>query len=116
MRFLFCSLGTPGFLYPSIALARALEARGHEVAFVTATGAAPLLQEHGFKRLPRGPKDGESFQVENWWLAPAVSLQARHIEHALTLFSPDALVEDLPVGVQQRAWQFHPAGGIKHQH
>jgi UDP:flavonoid glycosyltransferase YjiC (YdhE family) len=91
MRFLFCSLDSPGFLYPSIGIARSLRSRGHEIAFATNLQHAGLLAGQGFERLPRGPVDGSSFQVAQWGLPVPIAIQVKHVEHALELFPADAL-------------------------
>lgn len=92
MKFLFCPLASAGFVFPSIAIARALEARGHEVAFVTGIEYQPILEHAGLTRIPRGTKDGPSFQVPTWFKPLSVVLQYRHIEYALEHFRPDVLV------------------------
>jgi UDP:flavonoid glycosyltransferase YjiC (YdhE family) len=113
MKFLVCSLDTPGFLFPLIGIATALRSRGHEVAFVTNLQHEALLADNGFQRIPRGATDGESFQVANWGKPFSIALQVKHIEHALDLFPADILVgqsltfgpllvadrRDLPVGL-----------------
>lgn len=95
MRFLICSLETPGFLYPAIGLAKTLKARGHEVAFVADIQCAGFLEGLGFQRFPRGVQDGASFNVEYWFRPPSVALQVGHIEYALSLFGADALVGNM---------------------
>jgi UDP:flavonoid glycosyltransferase YjiC (YdhE family) len=125
MRALFCSLDSPGFLYPAIGLAAELRARGHEVAFVTDRSARPRLAQAGFERLPRGGRDGSSFQTGNWSLPLAVALQVAHIEHALADFNPDLIVGQalalgplivrerwgLPVAIQGHATHSWPGAG-----
>lgn len=92
MNFLLCSLDSPGMLYPLIGLARSLQARGHKVAFATNLDCGELLSEVGLERLPRGDKDGRSFQVASWYRWPSIALQVRHTEHALQHFPADVLV------------------------
>ncbi|HTG32275.1 MAG TPA: nucleotide disphospho-sugar-binding domain-containing protein [Thermoanaerobaculia bacterium] len=113
MKFLFCSLDSPGFLYPLIGIAEVLKSRGHEVAFVTNLQHEALLAEVGLRRLPRGISDGASFQVAQWGKPLSIALQVKHIEYALDLFPADILVgqsltygpllvaarRDLPVGL-----------------
>jgi UDP:flavonoid glycosyltransferase YjiC (YdhE family) len=92
MRVLMCSLESPGFLFPAIGLAKALAARGHEVAFVTDRSAESRLAQAGFERLPRGERDGRSFETGQWLRPLAVALQVQHVEHAMARFAPDLLV------------------------
>ncbi len=92
MRYLFCSLDSPGFLFPAIALARELRRRSHEVAFVTGPTFARFVEEAGFERVPRGEPDGKSFQVEIFAQPLEMVRQARHVEYALTRFPADVLV------------------------
>lgn len=92
MRFLFCSLTTPGLLFPTIGVARTLVSRGHEVAFATGKDQAPLLARCGLQRLPRDPKDGDSFQVRIWFWPLSVALQVKHLEYALRQFPADVIV------------------------
>lgn len=92
MRVLFCPVASPGFIFPCIALARALQERGHTVAFATGLSAQRLLDEAGMTRLPRGPKDGPSFQVEIWAKPLAAAMQYKHVEYALGTFPADVLV------------------------
>jgi UDP:flavonoid glycosyltransferase YjiC (YdhE family) len=92
MRFLFCSLDSLGFLFPSIGVARALAARGHEVAFATDARLAELLAGLGLSRIPRGPTDGGSFQVPHWPDPIAIAIQVKHLEYAIERFAPDVLI------------------------
>ena len=99
MRFLFCSVASDGFLFPSIAVARALLRRGHEVAFVTDISRAPVIEEAGFRRIPRGPKDGASFEIQSWFYPLPIAIQVKHIEYALEVFPADVLVgQPLTIG------------------
>ena len=125
MRALVCSLDSPGFLYPAIGLAAELRARGHEVAFVTDRGARARLAKAGFERLPRGGRDGSSFQTGSWSLPLAIALQVGHVEHALGKLVPDLIVGQalalgplivrerwgLPVAVQGHATHAWPGAG-----
>ncbi len=92
MKFLFCPMASPGFVFPCVAVARELQARGHEVAFVTGPGSQRLLEEAGMPRIPRGPKDGASFQVEVWADPLSGAMQYKHLEYALGTFPADVLV------------------------
>jgi MGT family glycosyltransferase len=92
MRILISSLSSSGFLFPQIGLALALRERGHEIGFVTDLSFQEILEREGFRRFPRGERDGVSFQVAGWTDAVSVILQIKHIEHALELFKPDLLI------------------------
>jgi len=92
MRFLFCSLETPGFLFPAIAVALELKARGHEVSFVADAKCCALLASQGLARVERGSRDGESFQVAFWAKPTSIAIQVKHVEYALESFCADALV------------------------
>jgi UDP:flavonoid glycosyltransferase YjiC (YdhE family) len=124
MKALFCSFESPGFLFPAIGLATALRRRGHQVAFVTDRTAEPRLKQAGFERLPRGDRDGRSFETGQWFRPLAMVLQVKHIEHAMTRFAPDLLVGQalalgplvirerygIPVAVQGLATYLWPCG------
>ena len=93
MRFLFCSLSSPGWLYPAVSIALALQKKNHEVAFVTAKQNAEFLNELGLQRIQRArEKDGESFHVSHWGNPYDVAIQVKHIDYALEQFKPDVLV------------------------
>jgi UDP:flavonoid glycosyltransferase YjiC (YdhE family) len=92
MKYLFCSFTNFGFLCPAISIARALQQRGHEVAFVTGPAAQGVLQQAGLKRIPRGPEDGPSFQIEQVGHPAEILRQIRHIEYALDTFAPHVLI------------------------
>ncbi|WNG36518.1 hypothetical protein F0U61_24685 [Archangium violaceum] len=92
MRYLFCSLDSPGFLFPALAIARELRRRSHEVAFVTGPTFASFVQDSGFERIPRGEQDGKSFQIETFAQPAEMVRQARHVEYALGRFHADVLV------------------------
>ncbi|HEX7119824.1 MAG TPA: nucleotide disphospho-sugar-binding domain-containing protein [Longimicrobiales bacterium] len=106
MRFLMCSFGNPGFLFPMLGLALELRRRGHEVAFVTGIEAGGVLQRLGVRRIPRGDGDGESFHVARWPSPIHTAIDVKHIEYALERFGPDALVThslcQAPIIVKER--------------
>jgi UDP:flavonoid glycosyltransferase YjiC (YdhE family) len=124
MRTLFCSFESSGFLFPAIGLAAALRSRGHQVAFVTDRRAEPALRQAGFERLPRGDRDGRSFETGQWFRPLAVALQVKHLEHAMVRFDPDLLVgqalalgplivrerSGIPLAVQGLATYLWPCG------
>lgn len=92
MKLLFCPLASHGFVYPLIGIAKVLRSRDHEVKFVTGPAFAETLGEAGFDRVPRGAKDGLSYEVKNWFNPVSVALQFKHIEYALEKFDADVLV------------------------
>ena len=92
MRYLFCPLGSHGFVYPLIGLAEATRSQGHEVSFVTNSAFAETLSGAGLSRIPCGTKDLPSFEVKNWPKPLSVAIQVKHIQYALERFSADALV------------------------
>lgn len=92
MKYLFCSLTPFGFLCPAIGIARALQQRGHEVAFVTGLPGEPLLHLAGLRRIPRGTVDGPSFQIHCLGHPAEILQQIRHIKYAVDTFIPDVLV------------------------
>jgi UDP:flavonoid glycosyltransferase YjiC (YdhE family) len=93
VRLLIAALATPGFVFPLIAVAGELRARGHEVAFVTDRRFEETLRARGYRRIPRGPSaDGASFAIASWGEPLSVAIQVRHVEHALSAFAPDAVL------------------------
>jgi UDP:flavonoid glycosyltransferase YjiC (YdhE family) len=92
MRFLFCPMGSHGFVYPAIQLALGLRQRGHEVAFATSETFQPLFEQVGLVRLPRDAADGPSFVIDRWAHPVEAALQYKHLEYALRHFSADVLV------------------------
>ena len=92
MRVLCCPIGSRGFVYPMIGLARNLKERGHQVAFATSAAFEGVIAEAGFERLPRGNADGASFQLANWAHPVAVSIQVRHVQYGVERFHPDVLL------------------------
>jgi UDP:flavonoid glycosyltransferase YjiC (YdhE family) len=92
MRFLFCSLASHGFLYPTISIANTLRDQRHDVAFVTGSVFGETLRIAGFERIPNTDKDERSFQVGLWWDPGSIAQDIKHIEYALQHFAADALV------------------------
>ncbi len=95
LRFLFACLSSPGFVFPAVPIATRLRALGHEVAFVTGSEQQEALEEEGLRRIPRGDKDGPSFQVPVWFQPMPIALQYRHIEYAMKQFRADVLVSSM---------------------
>lgn len=92
MRYLFCPLASHGFVYPALGVAAALRRRGAEVAFATGPAFAGTIADAGFERIPRGAKDGDSFEVGIWAHPLSAAMQVKHVEYALERFEPDVLV------------------------
>lgn len=92
MRYLFCPLASHGFVYPAIGIAQALRRRGDEVAFATGLAFGETIGRAGFERIPRGAKDGDSFEVGVWSHPLSAAMQVKHVEYALKRFAPDVLV------------------------
>jgi UDP:flavonoid glycosyltransferase YjiC (YdhE family) len=92
MRYLFCSLNSPGFLFSSMGIAEALRRRGHEIAFVTDLKMTGMLEKSGFRRIPRSEPDGPSFLVELSGNPMDTVRQVHHVERALETFPADVIV------------------------
>ena len=92
MKFLFCSVNSPGFLYPCIGVAKALIKQGHEVAFATDRSYAGLLSEQGLTYIPRSDKKSSGFVLAQWFHPLAVAMQHEHLQYAVRQFGPDMLV------------------------
>lgn len=88
MRFLFCSLDSPGYLYPSIRLALDLEQHSHDTLFVASPNVA--LCEAGMKLAPW--HETVCFDPSAWFDPNSVSQQLAYISAAINLFKPHALV------------------------
>jgi UDP:flavonoid glycosyltransferase YjiC (YdhE family) len=92
VKFLFCSLSTPGYLNPAIGLALKLRERGHGVAFVTDISCAEELRKNRLTRISYGISEESSFQVEEWFCSLAIGMQLKHIVSGVRQFGPDVLV------------------------
>lgn len=92
MKFLFCPLGSYGFINPLIGIAKVLVKKGHQVAFVTHKDFTEILQKEGLERIKRSPEDRSSFQIKLWAEPHAIAIQVKHIEQAIKQFKPDVLV------------------------
>lgn len=73
-------------------MARALERRGHQCALVTGRSLESEARKAEIERIPRGDKDGESFEVPLWMNPLSVAMQILHVEYAVKRFQPDVLV------------------------
>jgi UDP:flavonoid glycosyltransferase YjiC (YdhE family) len=92
MKVLFCSVDSPGHLYPLIGTALRLRERGHEVAFATGLPARGTLEAAGLERIARGPRDGSSFWLNTWFAPLRTAIDVKHVQHAVRTFAPDLLV------------------------
>jgi UDP:flavonoid glycosyltransferase YjiC (YdhE family) len=79
-------------LHPSIGIASALARQGHEVAFAADVTTSEQLARNGLTRLPRGDRDGSSFLTRQWFQPRPITIQVKHVEHALQSFRADVLV------------------------
>ena len=55
MRFLFTTIPGSGHFHPMVPTAKALQARGHDVAFAASPTFAPAIEAAGFEAHPAGP-------------------------------------------------------------
>ena len=55
MRFLFTTIPGSGHFHPLVPTARALQRRGHDVAFAASPTFAPAIEAAGFEAYPAGP-------------------------------------------------------------
>ena len=55
MRFLFTTIPGSGHFHPLVPTARALQSRGHDVAFAASPMFAPAIETAGFEAHPAGP-------------------------------------------------------------
>jgi UDP:flavonoid glycosyltransferase YjiC (YdhE family) len=92
MKYLFCTHANPGTLGPSVALAKELRARGHEVAFVSAPAAASWLDREGFPYLAEVPNRPSGFEHRLWYDSAGIILQCASVIDAVRMFAPDVLV------------------------
>ena len=92
MRVLLCPIGSRGFVYPMIGIARRVQERGHEVAFATSIDFAGVIAGAGMERLPRDKTDGASFQLNNWGHPLVIAIQVRHVQNAIERFHPDVML------------------------
>lgn len=114
-RFLITTWHFPGHLYPQIAIAHALHARGHEVAFYSGPGTAGILATEGFRLFPfrslseahveqvlftgdraaAHPRAGHRYaEVMRRWMVDTIPAQVSDLESILRDFQPDAIASD----------------------
>lgn len=119
-RVLFTVWPFAGHLHPAIAIAHALRARGHEVAFYTGAAVRPMIEGEGFTAFPfrkvneerlafltasdfrpspslrqriQTAKEGQARAKE--WLLDSIPPQIEDLEPILDGWRPDAVVCDL---------------------
>jgi len=92
MRILCATLSGAGFFLPTVAIARELALRGHDIRFVADVSCAARLADHGFARIPRTERDGPSFGVVDWFDPLHVALQFAHLQYAAERFAPDVIL------------------------
>ena len=92
MRFLVCSFSSPGFLFPLVGLALELCRRGHHVGFASGPQATDVLAAAELTRTPRSERDGPSFNVSTWHVPISIAIDVKHIEYAMTVTAPEAIV------------------------
>jgi UDP:flavonoid glycosyltransferase YjiC (YdhE family) len=91
-RFLFCSLSSPGFLFPAVGIGVALRKRGHTVAVLTDPAHSALLEHQGLELIHCDGQSGTCFRVELWGKLASVALQVKLLEKAMKTFPPDVIV------------------------
>ncbi len=101
-RFLITSWPFPGHLYPQIAIAIALRARGHECAFYTGKRAAPVVEGEGFPYYPFHRVDEDAvydtlFSPGRGSTEPAGAFEFAKLLRKWMLDTVPAQVEDLEV-------------------
>lgn len=108
MRVLVSSMGAIGHVNPMVPLARALQARGHDVLWATAAESCARLEQAGLATSPVGRSQAD-FMAEFWRRHPEVR-ELPHHERPDVMFpkvfgevsAPVTLAELLPLA---RSWQ-----------
>ncbi len=111
MRVLFTVWSFPGHINPTMAIAHALRARGHQVAFSTGRRASELVERQGMTCLPFQRVDEDRVYeaafssrsrslltragVLRKWLVETLPDQIRDQQAALDAWQPDAVVCDV---------------------
>lgn len=115
-RFLFAAWHFPGHVNPPLSIAKALQARGHDVAFYTGVAARPTLEDEGITVFPfRGFDEArlwDSIQAEEArvpvgrgsrrlfklvfhdWLIGTIPGQVADLREILSSWRPDVLSTD----------------------
>jgi len=118
-RFLFTVWPFAGHVHPAVAIAHALRARGHEIAFYTGTAVRPTVEGEGFHFFPFEKVDEEEvthlvthafpYIPSTWrrirnsgrmqaafrkWLLDTIPQQVEDIDAVLSAWRPDVLICD----------------------
>ena len=117
-KFLFAAWPYPGSLNPQIAVAHALEERGHEVGFYTGSRSAALIEGEGFSFFPLGRSLDAHIEgllesphgigrgwrtpwgipgILKTWLLDTVPDQITDIDGILDTWAPDAIICEAPM-------------------
>ena len=115
-RFLVTAWHPPGHLYPQIAVANALRARGHEVAFYSGPDTAKVLEGEGYRLFPFTkldqahidrllfPPDRDSAEPARGfgftkllreWMIETIPDQVEDLEAILREWKPDAIASEV---------------------
>ena len=89
MNILMVSLGTPGFVYPSMGLALKLEEKGHTVHFATDSRFYSILSKQGIKNVYGKDK---TYRINSWWDLLTLRRQIRHLESIIESNPVDVIV------------------------
>lgn len=92
MKIVFASLDSGGFLYPSLAIARAAQRAGHDVRVLTSRAHGPLLDDLGLAPLVPELSSTGSFDVRVWAQLETAGIQLRWLERGIGRFGADVLV------------------------
>lgn len=131
MKILLCPLSDGGYLYPAIAVGRALQGRGHRVAVLGRSSAGPAAAEAHMAFVPAEEYGGRRAFSATWWGETGVA-QYRATLRAARETGADLLVTsvlcngallaaetlDLPVvvvGLTVHLWDYR-AGGAGEPH
>ena len=114
-RFLITTWHPPGHVYPQIAIAHALRARGHEVAFYSGAQTAKVIQGEGYRLFPfikvneahvdevlfgssrdsARPSGGFGFaKLLREWMLDTIPDQMTDLDSILEEFKPDVVTSD----------------------
>lgn len=104
-RYLFVLPGTPGFIYPGIRLAHALQRKGHEVLLVGSVQHETLMRFHGldFIGLTHAQKEPPFLHISNWYEVSANSQQFRLLQKVGNFFHPDHVICS-PLNISALTW------------
>ena len=91
MRFLCCSLSSPGFLFPMLGLAESLRSRGHDPAFVASGATKEAVERRGFACMTGRPRI-DPFETRQWFSPLSVALQYKYADRAIAEFKPAVVV------------------------